>query len=233
MEPIDILAIGAHADDIEIGMGGTIAKWASRRKKIVLCDLTEAELSSNGTTEIRKKEAAEAAEILGVTERINLGIPDRGIENTLEQIKSVVEVIRKYQPRIIFAPYAADRHPDHGNASALVKEAAFSAGIHKFHPDQLGKACKAPVYYYMINGIHTPHFVVNISNEIEMKKSALSAYKSQFQPRDGVETPLTKGYTESVIARDLVLGKQAGCSYAEGFMTERPIVLDHDLLGEF
>ncbi|MDG5470626.1 bacillithiol biosynthesis deacetylase BshB1 [Jeotgalibacillus sp. ET6] len=232
MEPVDILAIGAHADDIEIGMGGTIAKWASRKKKIVLCDLTAGELSSNGSVGIRKKEAEEAAGVLGVMERINLGIPDRGIQNSQEQIKAVVDVIRKYQPKIIFAPYFEDRHPDHGNASSLVKEAAFSAGIRKFNPDA-APICKAPVYYYMINGIHTPDFAADISAEIEKKKTALAAYKSQFQPAGGVSTPLTEGYVDSVIARDLLTGKQAGCLYAEGFMTDHLILLDHDLLGEF
>jgi len=129
---IDILAIGAHADDVEIGMGGTIAKWTNRGKKVVICDLTEAELSSNGTVEIRKKEAKNAVTKLGVKERVNLKIGDRGIRITDDQINQVAELIRMYQPTIIFAPYSIDRHPDHGHTSLLVTEAAFSAGIRRY-----------------------------------------------------------------------------------------------------
>ncbi|PPA71245.1 bacillithiol biosynthesis deacetylase BshB1 [Jeotgalibacillus proteolyticus] len=231
-ETTHILAFGAHADDAEIGMGGTIHKWASRNKKIVICDLTEAELSSNGSVALRKEEAQRAADCLGVKERINLGLPDRGISLSPDYVKRAAEVIRHYQPKVIFAPYSIDRHPDHGHASQLVREAAFSAGIGRFQTDEDLPAWKAPVYYYVINGIHKPHFVIDISNNIAAKMEGLKAYKSQFEPDSGVETPLTSGYLESVLARDRVIGKEAGCLYAEGFMSDKPFKIDNDLLGE-
>lgn len=231
--PIDILAIGAHSDDVEIGMAGTIAKWSKRGKKIVICDLTEAELSSNGSPDLRKMEAENAAGILGVEERINLGFPDRGITLSATQLKKVVSLIRTYQPKVIFAPYEVDRHPDHGNASRLAVEAVFSSGIHRFEDQEHLPAHKAPLYFYMINGIHNPHFVINTTDEIETKKASLSAYQSQFHPENGVTTPLTEGYVETVIARDRVMGKEAGCTFAEGFLSSKPLLIDFDLLGEW
>lgn len=230
-QQIEILAIGAHADDVEIGMGGTIAKWIHRGKQVVICDLTEAELSSNGTPNLRKEEAQHAAKILGVGKRINLRFPDRGITGSHEQIKAVARVIRQYRPRVIFAPYHIDRHPDHGHTSHLVREAVFSSGIHRFQTGEEDQAHKATLNYYMINGIHTPHFVVDISNEMDQKMDSLLAYKSQFRPDDGVTTPLTDGYTDAVMARDRLFGKEVGVQFAEGFMTTKPVVIDHDLLG--
>ncbi|KIL44181.1 bacillithiol biosynthesis deacetylase BshB1 [Jeotgalibacillus soli] len=232
-QPVDILAFGAHADDIEIGMGGTIVKWSKRGSRVVLCDLTKAELSSNGTPEIRQNEASTAGEILGVTKRINLSLPDRGITSTPEQINAVVDVIRKYKPRILFAPYEVDRHPDHGNASRLITEAAFSASIHRYKTNLNRPAHKSlSLYYYMINGFHHPDFVVDISSEMDIKMKSLLAYKSQFQPEKGVETPLTDGYVEGVKARDRLFGKEVQVAYAEGFMSAKPVVLDYDLLGD-
>ncbi|TDL35487.1 bacillithiol biosynthesis deacetylase BshB1 [Jeotgalibacillus sp. S-D1] len=230
--PVDILAIGAHADDVEIGMGGTIAKWSKKGKKIVICDLTEAELSSNGTVALRKEEAGKAADILGVKNRINLAIPDRGITGTSEQIQAVVELIRALQPKIVFAPYSVDRHPDHGHASSLVKEAVFSSGIHRFGSGKQTAAHKAELFYYMINGIHNPHFVIDTSEVIDDKVACLTAYQSQFNPQAGVSTPLTNGYIETVISRDRVIGKEVNCTFAEGFITDKPLLIEHDLLGE-
>lgn len=230
--PVDILAIGAHADDVEIGMGGTIAKWAKKGKIIAVCDLTEAELSSNGTVVLRKEEAEKAADLLGIKKRINLAMPDRGIAGTPDQIQAVVEIIRELKPRIVFAPYAKDRHPDHGHASSLVKEAVFSAGIHRFVSGKQTAAHKAQLFYYMINGIHNPHFIVDISCSIDEKIAGLSAYQSQFNPPEGVSTPLTNGYIETVISRDRVMGKEINCTFGEGFITEKPLRIEHDLLGE-
>jgi bacillithiol biosynthesis deacetylase BshB1 len=128
-KPLHILAFGAHADDVEIGMGGSIAKLAAHGKRIGICDLTDADLSSNGTIELRKQEAKKAAEILGVTERLSLGLPDRGLLLREEFIREIASVIRRFRPQIVFAPYFEDRHPDHGNCARLVEEAVFSAGI--------------------------------------------------------------------------------------------------------
>ncbi|MEL3972662.1 bacillithiol biosynthesis deacetylase BshB1 [Rossellomorea oryzaecorticis] len=231
-EHVDILAFGAHADDVEIGMGGTLAKYAEAGKKIVICDLTEAELSSNGSVSIRKHEAMKAARHLGVIERVTLDIPDRGVYLSDENITKVVEVIRKYKPKAVFAPFEQDRHPDHGNASRLVKEAYFSSGIRKFNPSSpVHKAGK--LYFYIINGFHRPHFVVNIENFIEAKLLSLRAYESQFeQGKDGVSTPLTEDYIEAVEARERMMGKDAGVRFAEGFFSYNTLILNQDLLGE-
>ncbi|MGD6847505.1 bacillithiol biosynthesis deacetylase BshB1 [Rossellomorea aquimaris] len=231
-QQIDILAFGAHADDVEIGMGGTLAKYAAEGKKIVICDLTEAELSSNGTVSLRKEEARSAAHILGVFKRETLDVPDRGIYITEENIQKVVNVIRMHKPKVIFAPYDQDRHPDHGNASRLIKEAFFSAGIRKFHSST--QAHKADnLYFYIINGFHKPQFVVNVEAYMQTKIRSLEAYTSQFtQGAEGVSTPLTEGYIEAVEARERMMGKEAGLRYAEGFFSYNTLILHQDLLGD-
>jgi N-acetylglucosamine malate deacetylase 1 len=231
---LHILAFGAHADDVEIGMGGSIAKLAANGKRIGICDLTDADLSSNGTIELRKLEAKKAAEILGVTERLSLGIPDRGLLLKEEFIREIASVIRRYQPQIVFAPYFEDRHPDHGNCARLVEEAVFSAGIRKY----LTKNDEAPhkvsrVYFYMINGFHKPDFTLDISETIEQKIAALRAYKSQFeQTENSVETPLVNGYIKTVEARERLFGQQVGVKFAEGFKSKVPILLYRDLIGD-
>ncbi|WP_310191287.1 bacillithiol biosynthesis deacetylase BshB1 [Neobacillus niacini] len=233
-KPLHILAFGAHADDVEIGMGGSIAKWTTSGKRVGICDLTEAQLSSNGTIEIRKKEANKAAELLGVTERLSLGFPDRGLLLQEEFIRRIASVIRRYQPQIVFAPYFEDRHPDHGNCARLVEEAVFSAGIRKYQTENSQKPHKVSrVYFYMINGFHKPDFTIDISAYMENKIAALRAYKSQFEQTDtSVETPLVNGYIETVEARERLFGQQVGVNFAEGFKSKVPILLNCDLMGD-
>ena len=230
----DILAFGAHADDVEIGMGGTIAKYAALGKKIAICDLTDADLSSNGTVETRKVEAHDAARILGVAERISLGMPDRGLLVSEDHIRRIAGVIRMFRPKLVFAPFITDRHPDHGNCARLVAEAVFSAGIRKFQTEQ-GRASHRVqnVYFYMINGFHHPDFTIDISMYMETKKKALNAYKSQFaKTKETIDTPLVNGYIETIEAREKMFGQQVGVEFAEGFKTDKPLLLDRDLLGE-
>jgi bacillithiol biosynthesis deacetylase BshB1 len=230
---LDILAFGAHADDVEIGMGGTIAKYTSLGKKIGICDLTKAELSSNGTVELRKQEAKLAAEILGVHVRQTLDLPDRGLYFNEDNLIQIVDIIRRYQPKIIFAPFFEDRHPDHGNCARLVEEAVFSAGIKNYQtPGGYEAHRPSNLFFYMINGFHKPEFVVDISLFFDKKKAALQAYRSQFEKgKDTVETPLVNGYVESVEARERLFGKEVGVHYAEGFKTKKPFLVQYDLLG--
>ncbi|MGV3465802.1 MAG: bacillithiol biosynthesis deacetylase BshB1 [Heyndrickxia sp.] len=232
---IDILAFGAHADDVEIGMGGSIAKWASEGKKIVICDLTRAELSSNGTVETRQVEAKNAAEILGVKERITLSLPDRGLYKTDDNILRIVEIIRTYKPTLVFAPYYEDRHPDHANCAYLVEEAFFSAGIRKITTQSATIAHKPNgLYHFMINGFQRPDFTVDITDYMDKKVESLFAYKSQFvETQDGVKTPLTDGYIETVQARERLFGKEVGTKYAEGFKSKKPILLNLDVNAEW
>ncbi|MGG1488887.1 bacillithiol biosynthesis deacetylase BshB1 [Bacillus licheniformis] len=233
MAMLDILAFGAHSDDVEIGMGGTIAKYTKKGFQIGICDLTQAELSSNGTVETRKSEAALAAEILGASPRISLTLPDRGLFPSQAAIRDVVAVIRKHKPKLVFVPYPKDRHPDHGHAAEIVEEAVFSAGIHKYEDAEKQPSHKVQnVYYYMINGFHKPEFVIDISETINQKKDGLAAYQSQFtRSRQSVETPLTNGYIETVEAREKLLGKEVGVAYAEGFFSKRTLLLNNDLFG--
>ena len=233
-KPLHILAFGAHADDVEIGMGGSIAKLTARGKRIGICDLTDAQLSSNGTIEIRKSEANKAAEILGVTKRLSLAFPDRGLLLQEEFIRKIAFIIRRYQPQIVFAPYFLDRHPDHGNCARLVEEAVFSAGIRKYHTEDSQAPHKVSnVYFYMINGFHKPDFTIDISDTMEYKIAALRAYKSQFeQTENSVKTPLVNGYIETVEARERLFGQQVGVDFAEGFISKVPILLNRDLMGD-
>ncbi|MGY4690084.1 bacillithiol biosynthesis deacetylase BshB1 [Salibacterium sp. K-3] len=221
-----LLCIGAHPDDVEIGMGATAAMHAGRGDELHLCSLTRGELSSNGTVETRQQEAAASAELLQVTERHQLDFPDRGITKVHEQYTALIERIRRIKPDTVFAPFYEDRHPDHAACSTVVKEALFDAGILKY-PGVTGPAHKpAAFFYYFINGLGHPDFYVDIAAWQQHKETVLSCYKSQFlKTADSVSTPLTEGYVESVRARDAVFGKQAGTGYAEGFKTASPLVL--------
>ncbi|MDQ0197531.1 bacillithiol biosynthesis deacetylase BshB1 [Neobacillus ginsengisoli] len=231
---LHILAFGAHADDVEIGMAGTIAKLTSQGKTVGICDLTDADLSSNGNVDLRKEEASAAAKILGVSTRTSLAFPDRGLFLQEEYIRRIAAVIRKWKPQIVFAPYFEDRHPDHGNCARLVEEAVFSAGIRKYWTESDDQPHRVErLYFYMINGFHKPDFTIDISPFMDKKLESLRAYKSQFeQTEHTVLTPLINGYIETVEAREKMFGKQVGCAFAEGFKTTIPILLDRDLIGE-
>ncbi|VEF47988.1 LmbE family protein [Bacillus freudenreichii] len=233
-EKIDVLAFGAHSDDVEIGMAGSIYQWTVSGRNVVICDLTEAELSSNGTIDTRHQEASESARRLGVLERVNLQLPDRGLFLKDEFIRQVTDVIRKYKPTLVFAPYHRDRHPDHGRCAELVKEAFFSAGIRKYETPGGFDAHKATnLFYYFINSQPRPDFVIDISGYMEKKLDALRAYESQFLPGEsGVKTPLTEGYLERIEARERIYGLEAGITFAEGFKTDRPILFNQNIFGE-
>ncbi|WP_052144674.1 bacillithiol biosynthesis deacetylase BshB1 [Halalkalibacter okhensis] len=235
MDRLDILAFGAHPDDVEIGMGATLAKYASEGFRVGICDLTKAEYSSNGTVEQRQKEAKTAGEILKLTARIQLSLSDRGLKNiTEDQLSDVVSVIRKYKPSIVFTPYQVDRHPDHGACSDIVKEAVFNAGIKRYIcSEKLNAFRPDDVYFYFINGYEHPDFVVDVTNFFETKMRALQAYESQFiKTVNTVDTPLTNGYIAVVEARERLFGKEAGVTYAEGFKTTKPIVITNLFAGK-
>jgi N-acetylglucosamine malate deacetylase 1 len=231
---LDILAFGAHADDVEIGMGGTIAKYAAEGKLIGICDLTKAEMSSNGTVETRQQEALKAAEILGAEVRETLDLPDRGLFLKEEYIKKIVKVIRQYRPSIVFAPYFDDRHPDHGSCARLVEEAVFSAAVRKYDEDDSLKPHRpSALHFYMINGFHKPDFAIDVSEVMQKKINALNAYESQFMKvASTFDTPLVNGYIESVEARERLFGKEVGVEFAEGFMSKKTMLIHKDLLGE-
>ncbi|WP_261301090.1 bacillithiol biosynthesis deacetylase BshB1 [Paenibacillus andongensis] len=225
-DSLDILIFGAHADDAEIGMGATIAKHTKLGLKVGLCDLTYAEMSSNGTVETRIEEAELAASILGVKVRTNLGLPDRGLFATQANIERITQEIRKFKPRIVFAPYWQDRHPDHIACSGLVQEAVFNAKLRKYLPDSEPVNVEQ-MYFYFINDVYEADLMVDVTDYYDEKIAALSAYRSQFITGQGtVATPLNQGYIERVEARDRVLGQKRLLTYAEGFISKLPLVVD-------
>jgi bacillithiol biosynthesis deacetylase BshB1 len=222
---IDLLVFGPHADDLELGAGGTIVRHTSHGHSVGLCDLTGAELSSNGTPDQRLVEAAAAASKLGALWRENLGWPDGGIATTPPLIRSAVDIIRRHRPRTILAPYWDDRHPDHVAASHVLRTAAFTSGLRRFvtdadpwRPDW--------VAYYFINDGAAPSFVVDVSEHYQQKREALACYASQFAPDtgDAVATRLTAStFRQLIESRDAQFGALAGVAFAEGFVVREPI----------
>lgn len=222
---LDILIFGAHADDAEIGMAGTIAKHTAAGFKVGVCDLTRAEMSSNGTVERRTEEAEQASRVLGLSCRTNLGLPDRGLHVTPEQVQAVTAEIRRHAPHIVFAPYWEDRHPDHIMCSKLVQEAVFNAKLRNYMPDMPAVQVKQ-MYFYFINDIGPTDLIVDITEHYEQKEASLRCYRSQFEQGEGVvSTPLNQGYIERVRARDSLLGQRSLIPYAEGFATVTPYVV--------
>lgn len=222
---LDILIFGAHPDDAEIGMGATIAKHTAAGLRVGICDLTQAEMSSNGTVELRIKEAEEASRILGLAERSNLGLPDRGLFVCKEHIDAVTLEIRRLRPRLVFAPYWEDRHPDHVACSHIVREAVFNAKLRRYLPETEAVLAER-LYFYFINDVHKADVFVDVGQWYGRKTEALSAYRSQFTPASGdngyVSTPLNQAYLERVSARDRLLGQQLSAEYAEGFVSQLP-----------
>ncbi|TSB46937.1 bacillithiol biosynthesis deacetylase BshB1 [Alkalicoccobacillus porphyridii] len=234
MDQLDILAFGAHPDDVEIGMAATLAKYASSGYRVGICNLTKAELSSNGTVELRQAEADQAAAELGISVRIQLDLPDRGLFLLQpEDLAKVTAVIRRYQPSHVFSPSGPDRHPDHIHAGNIIREAVFNAGIFKYSCGEDNPSHKVKgVYSYFINDVGQPDFVIDTTEWIEVKRKTLAAYKSQFVPSSySVETPLTADYIERVMARDKLFGSEVGVGSAEGFKTMKPLVISNLMEG--
>jgi N-acetylglucosamine malate deacetylase 1 len=228
-KPLDILIFGAHPDDAEIGMGATIAKHTAAGYRVGICDLTLAELSSNGNIVIRKQEAEKASRLLGLSMRSNLELPDRGLFLTKEHLDAITLEIRKHKPRIVFAPYWQDRHPDHVACSHLLQEAVFNAKLRRYLPEAEAVTVQQ-LYFYFINDVHEADLIVDVSEGYSTKIAALEAYRSQFeaagQSNDYVATPLNQGYVERVAARDRLMGQKRMVAYAEGFVTKTPHLVE-------
>jgi bacillithiol biosynthesis deacetylase BshB1 len=221
-----LLVFGPHPDDIEIGLGATVARHTAAGHAVGLCDLTAGELGSNGTPEERRREAERAAGVLGAAWRENLGWPDGGIENTAAHVRAAVDVIRRHQPRAIAIPYWRDRHPDHGAASRVLTAAAFKSGLRRYESD---RAPWRPEWlcYYFINDSAPPSFVVDVSAHYERKREALACFRSQFAPTGdtAVSTRLTAdSFRQLIESRDAQFGALAGVAFAEGVIVRDPIV---------
>lgn len=223
--PVDLLVFGPHPDDLEIGMGATIAHHVSRGLTVGLCDLTRGEMGTNGTPEERVREGEAAREVLGARFRVNLGLPDRHLSEVPDQSGPIVELIRATRPATVALPYWNDRHPDHVAASALVQAAAFTAGLRRHQA--AGEAWRPDwLVYYFINNATTPSFVVDVSGHYDVKQRALDCHRSQFAPaRDGAETRLNSPLFRQLIeSRDAQFGALSGVRWAEGFLVREPIV---------
>ncbi|MHA0855403.1 bacillithiol biosynthesis deacetylase BshB1 [Paenibacillus sp. CMAA1364] len=227
IEPLDILVFGAHADDAEIGMAGTILKHVEAGLRVGICDLTYAEMSSNGTVESRQQEADEASQVLKLSSRSNLGLPDRGLMMTPANIEAITAEIRRHAPRMVFAPYWEDRHPDHVACSQLVDEAVFNAKLRRYLPG-LPVVNVQQTFYYFINDLGPVDLMVDITEHHEVKELALSCYRSQFEKStdDTIDTPLNQGYIERVTSRDRLVGQRRLVSYAEGFAVKTPFLVE-------
>ena len=225
---VDILAIGAHPDDVELGCGGTIIKLISEGKKIAVVDLTQGELGTRGTAETRKQEAENAAKILGISARENLKMKDGFLQNSEEYQMRIVKMIRKYQPEIVLANAIDDRHPDHAKAAKLISDACFLSGLRKIETEYNNENQEAwrpkQIFHYIQWKNITPDFVIDISDFMEQKIESCMAYQTQFYNPDSAEpvTPIaTKDFLESLTYRAQDLGRLSGVDYAEGFTTEK------------
>ena len=230
---LDILAFGAHPDDVEIGCGATIAKSIANGLKVGIIDLTRGELGSRGTPEIRAKEAANAAEILGVSIRENLGFADGFFSNDKAHQMRVIEILRKYQPRIVLCNAIDDRHLDHPKGGELVSNACFLSGLKRIETTVDGVIQEAwrpkQVYHYIQWKNIEPDFVVDVSDYIVTKIAAVHAYKSQlYNPNSKEpETPITtQNFFDSIKYRAQDLGRLVGVDCAEGFTVERYVAIN-------
>lgn len=225
--PLDLLVFGPHPDDIEIGLGGTVARHVALGSRVGLCDLTAGEMASNGTPERRLAEAEAARAVLGASWRENLRLSDGTLDPAnAEQVRAVVEAIRRWQPRVIAAPYDRDRHPDHVGASRLVTRAVFMAGLRRYPHG--GDPWRAEwLCHYFINDADAPSFVIDVSRYYQVKRRALACHASQFGvPAGGrVTTRLTSSrFRQLVESRDAQFGARAGVAFAEGVIVREPIV---------
>jgi bacillithiol biosynthesis deacetylase BshB1 len=225
MTPVAILVFGPHPDDLEIGLGGTIARHTAAGDAVGLCDLTAGEMGSNGTVEQRLAEAEEARKVLGAAWRVNLRLPDRQIGGNTEHIRAATVLIRKARPRTVAIPYWSDRHPDHVAASAMLTEAAFNAGLRRY--DAGAEAWRPDwVCYYFINDSASPSFVIDVSAFYDIKRRALACHVSQFtaSASGAVATRLTSPRFQQLIeSRDAQFGAVAGVAFAEGVIVRDPI----------
>lgn len=227
---LNLLAIGVHPDDVELGCSGTLIKHISLGQQAGILHLTQGELGTRGTKETRLAEAAEAARILGVSVLEQLSFADGFFKNDQAHQIKVIEIIRKYRPDIVLANTLDDRHPDHGRAGWLVEEACFLSGLRMIETQQEGKPQPAwrpkAIYHYIQAYEHQPDIVVDISDFMEEKMEAIRAYKSQFhnpeskEPQTFISTP---EFLKTVKARALQHGQSIGVRYGEGFNVRRQI----------
>lgn len=227
---LDILVFAAHPDDAELSCSGTIMKHIDAGYKVGIVDLTQGELGSRGTIELRYQEAEASSKILGIHARTNLKMRDGFFEINEENKRLIIEQIRKYKPSIVFANAVSDRHPDHGRASKLVSEACFYSGLRMIETQLDGEVQEAhrpdAVYHYIQDYRIEPDFVVDVTGYFERKMDSIKAFKTQFYNPDSAEpeTPISgQDFLDFIASRMRDLGRPAGAKYAEGFTVERVV----------
>jgi N-acetylglucosamine malate deacetylase 1 len=230
---LDILAFGAHPDDVELGCAGTILKEIALGKTVGIVDLTRGELGTRGSAELRDQEAAAAAQILGVSVRENLRFKDGFFTNDEAHQLEVIKMIRKYQPEIVLCNAIEDRHIDHAKGSQLVSDACFLSGLMKIETQLEGQTQQAwrpkLVYHYIQWKDIKPDFVVDITGFTDKKVDSILAYRSQFYDPNSnePESPITsKNFLESLNYRSRDLGRLVGVEHAEGFTVERYLAVN-------
>lgn len=232
---LDVLAFGAHPDDVELACGGSVAALIAKGYSAGICDLTRGELGSRGSAELRSQEAEKASAVLGIKERVNLGLPDGNITINDESVRAIVSVLRHYCPRIILIPPDYDRHLDHENAHQLLRKAVFASGMSKidtlYHGNSQEPFRPAYMFAYMQSYHFEPDFIMDVSDYHEKKKEAIYAYSSQIfvpdnhnnnEPKTYISSP---DFMEMLESRARYLGSRIGVRYGEGFQTIEPLGL--------
>lgn len=226
---VDLLVFGPHPDDLEIGLGGSIAKHVQLGHRVGLCDLTRGELGTNGTPEQRLQESEAARAVLGAHWRENLGLPDGDIGSDPSHLRAIVSLIRKARPKTIAVPHRRDRHPDHVAASQLLTRAAFLSGLARFAAD--GDKWRADwLLYYFINDSVKPSFVVDVSAQYETKRASQACHQSQFAPPSSGAAPTrlnTPRFQQLIESRDAQFGALIGVPFAEGVVVRELLVREH------
>ncbi|NYJ06407.1 bacillithiol biosynthesis deacetylase BshB1 [Petropleomorpha daqingensis] len=222
---VDVLAVGAHPDDVEVGCGGVLALCAQAGMRVAIADLTAGELGTRGTRELRADEARRAGDILGVQSRTTLDLPDGGLGP--EHRAAVVGLLRDLRPRLVLAPYHLDdRHPDHAAAGRLVRDAAFLAGVAKWGDGDPHRTAR--VHHYMLHTVFEPTFVVDVTPVWEQRTAAIAAFESQFSAAPGDRRTAIDGggFLELLAARARVFGAMIGAAWGEPFSCTGPLGLD-------
>jgi len=227
---LDILGIGVHPDDVELGCAGTMLKHIDMGYKVGICDLTKGQLGTKGTPELRLQEAEAARQLMGAEVRVNLGMEDGWFTHDKEHILKIAAVVRKYQPDIVLANAKSDRHPDHGRAAKLIEEACFYSGLKAIELEDGGELLEPwrprAVYHYVQDRHLAPDFVVDITPYMDKKIDCVMAFSSQFyNPNDtGPETPISsKLFLDVLKAKQRVYGRDINVEFAEAFCVNRHI----------
>ncbi len=231
---IDVLAVGAHPDDVDLTVGGTIAKLTARGRSVTVLDMTRGEMGTRGTVETRANEAERAAKVLGVNERITLDLGDGILEDSIENRRQVIEIIRDLQPALVLGPYWEDLHPDHAAAGRLLCSVMYPSGFSKFPAE--GEPYRPNEYlFYMAHTPFTPSLIVDITDFHEKKMEAIKCFASQIHSADKNEPPTgisRPDFLAMLEGRARHFGRLIGCPFGEPFLSRRPVPMA-DLLGHY